>query len=385
VRRALVLNKNLAEHHANLDQVLNLLTSAESASIDVTTIIELDQEFQRSGLSPDRMTEALAFKAKLEERGFNLTSLDILADLIKKHSDPQEMLKAVSEYQSLAELKNQSTTAKKQLDNLNLQIVSADQQLNQVKGELTKEKTLQAAHLKVVELGFTEKVLVRLSALTKKYGTVGETLKAVQAYANYADIVNNIHRAKFDQSSIQTETGKLETQHAHLRTAISMCQTLIQQYNFGLDAISTIFSVAKKYGEPVAVLKSVEALGSLQFINNELAKQEGKLEGIREQCALLEGKYREMLHNFESLHAVTLKTGAEVGKLQSQLENDRELEKVINLIKNPSSADYQDYGALVVAIATSLQKWVTSNEKRFRSSYSIQSGLKALVTELGGN
>jgi len=384
VERALVLNQNLEVHHINLDQVVNLLATAEAAFIDIATIVELDQEFQRSGLSPNRVTEALSFKAKLEEKGFDLNSLDTLADLIKKHGDPQEILKAVSEYQSLVELKEQVRTAKEQVDSLNLQITSAGQQLTQVETALCEKNTLQEAYLKAVELGFAEEVLVGLSTLAKKYGTAGKVIDAVRAYANYADIVSKINKAKSDRASIQAEIGKLEIQYAHLKTAISMCQTLMQEHKLGLDAIFTILSVAKKYGEPISVLKAVEAFGNLQAINNELAKQKGKVVGLREQIALLEGKYEEMLHNIDALQAVSLKVGAGVGKVQRQLENDRVLEKVITLINTPASANYHDHGSLVVAIAKSLDTWVTSNEKKFNSPYSIRSGLQALVKELGG-
>jgi hypothetical protein len=162
-----------------------------------------------------------------------------------------------------------------------------------------------------------------------------------------------------------------------------MCDTLIHQYKFGLDAIATIFSVAKKFGDPLAVLKAVEALGKLQAMEQELGKLDGKIAERQRLLQQLEGKYQEALGQVESLNAMVLRVGTEIGKLQSEISHGKGLEKMLTLINDPASADFNENGPLVVSIAASLRKWVMVNEKRFRSAYSIKSGLEALLKELG--
>ncbi len=384
VEAALVVSQELEEHHTGLEQVIDLLNIVDSSSIDVATLIQFHRELEQCGLSLKNVSEVLACKAELEGKGLMLESLNSLVEVAKTYGDTRQVIEAISKYGSLIELKEQIAAAKQELANLNQQVAGAHEQLEQVEAKLSQSKEPLEAYEKAAKFGFGEVQLVRLANLTQKHGGVKKVLEAVQAYTDLGDIVNKVNKAKADLASTKAEVNKLETQHAHLQTGITMCQTLIQQYKFGLDAIFTISSVAKKYGEPISVLKAVEAFGNLQAINNELAKQKGKVVGLREQIALLEGKYEEMLHNIDALQAVSLKVGAGVGKVQRQLENDRVLEKVITLINTPASANYHDHGLLVGAIAKSLDTWVTSNEKKFNSPYSIHSGLQALVKELGG-
>lgn len=87
----------------------------------------------------------------------------------------------------------------------------------------------------------------------------------------------------------------------------------------------------------------------------------------------------------EPLHATALKVGAEVGRVESRIEDSKELHKILNLITNPTSADYNEHWRLVCVIAGSLRKWVLTNEHQLRSSYSIKDGLGRLVGELGGD
>jgi len=135
----------------------------------------------------------------------------------------------------------------------------------------------------------------------------------------------------------------------------------------------------------VDVLKGLEAYGKLEALQQELGNLEGGVAGRKKLLAELEGKYHEELEGMESLHATALKVGAEVSEVQRELVRSKELDKVINLIANPTSADYNEYWRLVCVIAASLHKWVISNERKFRSTYSIKDGLKRLVGELGGD
>ena len=112
---------------------------------------------------------------------------------------------------------------------------------------------------------------------------------------------------------------------------------------------------------------------------------EGKIAERKELLANLEGKHEEVLEQLESLTAAALKVGAAVSKVENQLENSKYLQKLLNLINNPASADYNEYVPLVLTIAVSLRKWVVTNEHKFKSPYSIKNSLESLISELGGD
>jgi len=382
---ALAVSQELEIHHTSFDQVIDLLGAVESSSIDMPDLIQLHQGLKQNGLSPEEVANALAYKQQLEEKGLDLDSLGLVAELVKKHGDPQEIIEAVSKYGSLVELEEQIAAEEQELDRLNQQLSDVREQLEKVEDKSSELKGALEAYEGVARLGFTEAQLLKLATLARKHGTVKRVLEAVEGYVQYADIVNKVNKAKANLSSTETEIDKLEVEHGHLKTAITMCQTLLQQYNFGLDAIATILSVAKQFGGAVDVLKGLEAYGKLEALQQELGNLEGGVAGRRKLLAELEGKYHEELEGMEALHATVLKVGAEVGKVERELVRSKELDKVINLIREPISAGYHEYGPLVTAIAVSLFKWVINNEHKFRSSYSIKDGLKRLVSELGGD
>jgi len=240
------------------------------------------------------------------------------------------------------------------------------------------------AYEKAVKLGFTEQELDKLSGLSEKYGGTKEVLKAVEAYTSHADIINKTTKAKTELDELRSKIGKLEAQYAHLKTATAMCDSLIQQYKFGFDAINTIFSVAKKYGEPTSVLKAIEIYSQVKELEKEKTNLEGRVTQLEKELAKIGGQYSEALNELDSLNSLALKVGTDVGILQGKLAGSGELNRLLTLINSPGSADYGDYINTVLLTSVALRKWVSANEGKFKSVYSIRSGLEDLAKELGG-
>jgi DNA repair exonuclease SbcCD ATPase subunit len=221
--------------------------------------------------------------------------------------------------------------------------------------------------------------------LADKFGGPKAVFQVVKGYVDYSEINNKVSQAQSELITLESEVNKLNAEYCHLETAIEMCQTLISDHKFGLDVISTTLSLAGKYGEPLIVLKSVEAYGKLEVMQEELTKLESEITKRKELLAQLEGKNNEALKQFESLNAIAMKTGAEVSKVESRLEESKHLHRVIVLINDPASSSYQEYGQLAVTILKSILKWVTSNENHFLYPNRMKSALQDLITELGGD
>jgi len=385
VETAITLHGDLKEQGIAVEQVADLLRVADLSSIEPSTLIQTQEGLKESGLSFKDLAAVLAFKDELEKQGLGLDSLDSLVELAKNLGDPQQIIESISKYSSLIELNEQIAVKEQELDRLNQQLADVHEQLDQVENKSSELKGALEAYEEVARLGFTEAQLLKLATLARKHGTVKRVLEAVEGYVDYVDMTNKVNKAKADLSSTKARIDKLEAEHAHLKTAITMCQTLLQQYKFGLDAMATILSVAKKYGGAVDVLKGLEAYGKLEALQQELGNLEGGVAGRKKLLAELEGKYHEELEGMESLHATALKVGAEVSEVQRELVRSKELDNVVSLITNPTSAGYNEYGRLVCVIAASLYKWVISNEHKFRSTYSIKDGLGRLVSELRGD
>jgi len=248
VETVVSVHQHLKEKDITLDKIVDLLSTADAASIELGTLIHIHENLRESGLSLKDIQETLGFRKELEKRDFGLDSLVHLVELIKEYGEPEHVIEAISEYDSLKDLQDQNKEAQIDLENSKQAIICLHQEMDEICNRLSKMGEPLEAYEKVKSLGFTEDVLSRLSNLAQKYGGAGKMLKAVEAFTDYSDIVGKSNEVKANLANLEANTAQLEMSRSHLKTAIDMCDTLVRQYKFGLDAIATIFSIAKKYG-----------------------------------------------------------------------------------------------------------------------------------------
>lgn len=381
---ALTLYEDLQSKGINLEQVIALLLAADSQSIDIGKFIQQVEVLKESGLSPDHVSEAIGLKQKMEAMGLSLDSVPALAKLAATYGSAQNVLEAVSVYGSLSAINTEANGAKNKLEKLDTEIASANHKLEQTQAQIAQLAAPLQAYNKALETGFDEKKLADLASLSSKFGGLKGIFKALAGYTDYAEINDKVSKAKSQLAGLEAEIGKLSAQHSHLTSAVSMCQVLISQYKFGLDAIATMASVAKKYGDPAAVLKAVDEYGNLEALHQENTKLEGAISELKREIARLQGQYKEATDKLESLNTMALKVGQEVGKIQGQVAASDGVKKLLELVDNPKSADYAGQIPNALLVAVSLRKWVSTHEDKFKSAYNIKSGLESLVKELGG-
>jgi predicted nucleic acid-binding Zn-ribbon protein len=321
VDTAVTVFQDLKSHGITLTQVIELLLDVDSASMDLGTMVQKHKALKESGLSLKDVANVLALSKELEAKGLSLDSLPVLVKLASSYGEAQGVLEAFSVYGSLEQLKSEVKASKDELHNISQQTDSVKQKLEEAHAELSQlNEPLQSYH-KALESGFGEQELDGLASLAAKFGGPKAVLHATKGYTNYLEIKNKVSEAKSELSDLESEINKLSVRHSHLTTAVSMCGTLITKYKFGLDAIATIFSIAGKYGEPLVVLKGVEAYGKLESIQHALTGLEGKIAERRKLLAELEGKREEALEHLESLNEMALKVGAAVAEVEAQLSN----------------------------------------------------------------
>lgn len=375
----------LEEQGITLEQAINLLSTAETNSMDLTAMAQLNDELKKHGLSPKNSQEALVLKKELEAMGFTIGSLKPIVELVKNYGNTQGIIEAFSEYSSLTDIESQTAVAKEGLEVLNQDISRAKEHLEDTQKQTSHLEEPLKAYGKAVTLGFGPDELATLSELAEKYGSTEKVLQAVTDVTDHSHHLSMIEKAKVELASMEAKIQQVETQYGHLRTAITICETLYKKHGLGLDAISTILSIAEKYGKINDVLKGVDNYGNLQELQKEMGKLEGAVVEFQSLLAQLEGKNNKALEQLESLNAIAMKTGAEVTKMENKLGESKALHKIVSLISDPISASYQEYGQLVVATLKSILKWVSNNENHFLYPNRMKSALQDLITELGGD
>jgi len=371
-------------HPTPWDDAISLLLAVDSSSLKMADLIHQYELLKEHGLPPKKVSEALGMKEELENIGLGLDSLISFVELVKNYGDPEKVIEALSQYKSLIELDQHITVAASKLDSLEKQLASSQEQIESADSNLSQLKELIEAYEKIKQLGFGATDLTKLSALAQKYGTVKKLIDAVDAYDSYSDVQDKLNKANSDLITLKSNIQELRTDNDHLKTAVTICQTLINKYAFGLDAIATIFSIAKKYGEPLNVLKAIETYGNLEAIVKEKNKQQGIASEIKKRIAELDGSHKEGLENLESLNELSLKVGNDVGRVQGEMAANDHVNKLLMLINEPVTAEYSDHIHVAIPIALSLRHWVTKNEAKFKNCYHIKSGLEYLIKDLGG-
>jgi predicted nucleic acid-binding Zn-ribbon protein len=383
VETAVNVIKTITAQGVDLKQVVELLLAIDSSPADLSAVVAFQQNLQEHDLVIKDVADALALKEQLNDQGMTLAALHPLAEIAAKHGDAQGALEAVMRFSSLAELSLEIEAAEAKLEHVSSQLSDANKAVSAASKKVEEFKVPLDAYHEAVELGFGQAELENLATLAGKYGGPKKVLGAVRAFTDLSDLVNKTEKAKGALASVEAQIQQLQIKHGHIQTSVTMCQTMIEQHKFGLDAISTVFSIAKKFGEPLSVLKGVEGYGNLQELGEELAQVQGKVAESEELLTQLEGKYRQGLDHLDSLTATALGVGEQIGKLESRLENSKGLSRILDLIDDPASADYGTYGPIVLVMGAAIRKWAEAHQHKFAFSYSIKDGLKHLVLALG--
>lgn len=386
VETSLNLIEDLKNYGLHLEDLVDFIGEVNTASVDLASVVQWVAALKESGLSLDYIKGVVELKKDIEAKGLGLDALPLLVKLAKNYGDAGQVLKAVSAYGTINELSAEIQAAEGKLKSLGVQIDSAEGKLKETQAKNADLAAPLKAYQATVQLGFGEKELNDLAGLAGKFGGPKAVLSALKAYTDEAEINAKVAKSKIELSNLQLKLNDLTAKYNHLITAITMCQSLINDYKLGPDAIATIFSLAKKYGEPMNVLRAIETFGNLQAVQQKLATLTGQISEGNESLAELKGKCKAALDQLESLNATALKVGKEVSDVEHQLADSKIFQKLLTLMNSPDSADYKDYGPLVASTANSIRKFVANNENKFRpmSAVSIRLGLDSLISELGG-
>jgi len=399
VAEAIELNAKLCKIGTSSSEVADFIKELKQQNIDTASFISVFSDWKDAGFNAKDARLALSYKESLKGVGFDIEALPQIADAAGKFGSPPEVLDAVTKYGTLRQLDEDLETKGEELENLAAEIEShskeltaVSQRLEKVRNETVALEKVLATYERLVAIGFGEKALGELSKAVGKYGRPSEVLSAVNSFAALSDI-----KASHEgiQLKVQKETTTLENlraKHSHLKSAIDMCQKLLDEHKFGLDVISTILSTAGRYGEPIEVLRAVEAYGKVVALNEkieqlklEVVKIEGKIEQLKKTQSQYGSRNKTILDQFEALNAKAIEVGRTVGAVEQQLKKDTMARDILNLLQNPVSAGYEDYLSLVLVLLNSIRLWTDTNKNQFAYFALLERNLKDAMGHIGGS
>jgi DNA-binding transcriptional MerR regulator len=385
IKAVLAVNHTLASKKLALENVTEFLQTVAAAGLDHVHLINDVKALQQAGLSLKEAADALTLKTAMENYGLTLEDLPMLVKITQQHGDAQQVLEAFSVYKSLAELKDEVAAAQNELGKTQAAQKDTAKKLEQIEAKSQKMQAPIKAYLKVLEYGFTTRVMGDLAFFAAQHGGPGPILQGFKDYANLLVIKAEFAETKSELADCESKISQAITKHGHLTSAIKMCETLIADQGYGLDALGAVLGAAKKFGEPVAVLKAIEAYGEMLALEKHLNELAGTVAERQQLLAGLEAKHKEALEDLDKLYATVLSVGKQTGHLEGEFKATENWQRLLAIINNPEGASYTEHGQLVLLLAANLNKWVAAHATNFKwSTDNIKSGLKQLIQELSG-
>jgi len=384
-KAALAINHSLAANKLTLEEVMGFLKTVTAAGVDPAHLTNEVKALEQSGLSLQAALGVAALKEEMEGYGLTLEAMPALVKIAQQYGHPPQVVEAFSIYASLTALEAAVTSAKKELEKTQAEAAAAAQQLAQTEAKLQQLQAPIQAYQKVLEHGFSEKALTALSDLTAGYGGPKSVIERVKKYTGLEDINNRLNAAKGELAGYESKISQAITRHGHLTSAIKMCERLIADHQYGLDAIGTILAVAQKFGEPVAVLKAIEAYGELVSLENCARELAGIVAERQKLLAGLEAQFKEAQERLDGFYAVVLEIGNRSGRLEGEFKASEDWRRLLTIIQNPEQAAFGEHGRIVLMLVVNLLLWVKAHTANFKgSTETIQTGLKRFIEEMGG-
>jgi len=386
------LNSQLERMGTSTNEIAGFVQELNQEKIDTPSFVSLFRNWHKVGLTPADAQAAVMYKAQLEDAGFNIEALFEIAEVAGKFGSPREVLGAVAKYGGLGELDEEVKTKQEKVKALTSEIEShrqelatASQKLEEIRNETATIVEALATCKRLEAIGFDEKALQELAEAADKYGGPRKVLAGVNSFGDLSGIKAASEEMQGKLQQQRATLKDLEEKYSHLKSAIGMCQKLMQDHKFGLDAITTILATAKMYGDPVKVLKAVESYGKRKAIDEETQQLEARIEQLKKTESQYESRNKVILGQFEELNVKALEVGRTVGAVEEKLKGNTMARDLLILLQNPTSASYEESLPLVIVLLRGITIWALMNKNKFRYPFLVDRNLQEVLGNLAGS
>lgn len=419
VQQAILMKRDLEAKELSIDDVSRFLNEIRKANADLKGILTMYGQLISSGIGVQQLSPLLSYRSKLEAIGITPSGLGSIYETSKQYGGYEKVLQAITGYGDLESLRNQVAS----LQNGKVALESEVKKLTDKVSELTTKRTGMEQTIGMVnrleQRGFDEKALDELERSSKKYGAPKAVLEAINQHAELTELQQKISDLSRKKSDLQSEIKKLEADNTQLMTVIAMSRTLLFDYNFSPSAISDIYELAKKYGQPFEVLKAIGSYGGLEAIEtetgilsaerdelkNKLTELDVRVKGVKNTWDLIQVSIVDALNSLstqvtdlpkamarsfqegiEAIQTKTLETGKAWGEVEQKIKASKRIEIILDLIERPTElkTEFNRVNNLSLAFVKGLQTYVELNKDRIRDSYKLEEkirGLSEVLTE----
>jgi hypothetical protein len=315
VRATLEVDAKLDVRGVTVEAVADFIDALAAAKMEVKDLSMLDAKLKELKLSFKQLPEYARYISNMSQAGLDAAGFKEVHTAASKYGSLQAILAAITAYGTLLDVQKKSLEAEEKIDAAGKELERKTQEIQQIdekKGRIHKE--IEAAE-QLRALGFDFSHVVKIKEISAKMGGSGSSSngpgRVLEALSEYSSLVE-IRRAKevvqSEKEKLETATKELNIAYAHLQTVISMCNKLLLENKFTVEAIQVVYRAAERYGEPMSVLKAVEAYGSLQALQSKSVEQKKRileadaiLAERGERLSELDGRYAALEDSFLQL------------------------------------------------------------------------------------
>jgi hypothetical protein len=278
VRAALELELKLNEKGVSIEVVADFLNTLTAAKMDVKDLSLVGARLKELRLSFQQVPEYVQYISSMNQEGLDPAGIKEIHAAASKYGSLQNVMAAINAYGALAAIQKKSSESAEKLDAAGKELEKKTQEMLKIEEKKSRvHKDIEAAE-QLRALGFDLSHIAKIKEISAKMGgSAGRVLDALSEYSSLVEIRRAREAAQREKAELETETKELNLAHAHLQTAIAMCDKLLIENNFTQEAIQFVYNAARRYGEPLSVLKAVDGYGSLQALQSELAEQRKRI------------------------------------------------------------------------------------------------------------
>jgi predicted nucleic acid-binding Zn-ribbon protein len=296
VETSVSMKSDLDAKSVSFEDVSSLLEEAKRFKVGVKELMQTYRDLKDSGLSIGQLSEALSYKSDLTSAGFTPDNLKKVYEASKTYGGYGSVLEAINAYASLKTIEADARTIGLRKNDVEKQVSQLEMKVDELKEKQSKVEEALRIYDELKSLGFDEATLKQLKLSSDRYGGVKGVLDAINTYRNLIELKDKVVELEKKKLDIDSQLKSVQAKYAHLQTVIGMCDTLLYKYKFSVPAITDIYDMAKKFGEPIEAIKAIGRYGDLKTI-------EGEIEKFSNRKSELESRVNELEKQIQGLRA----------------------------------------------------------------------------------
>ena len=271
-------------HHqigSQLPIILELLAELAARKMTPKEFLDDYGKMKEQQLTPQTLHQALQYRDDLEKAGLNLAALSQVKAVAEKHGDFAKVMVALDAYGSLAEIQKEAGLKKKELDDTNRLLETANQQLKKHQ-ELEEASTALLKSYQDLQKSLTDAIKKMPDDLTTALNNVAAEFKK-QTEEQLKKLSETLSKSASEE--LQETTTNLTTLKDQFKNSQKqLADTIEESVKAAAKSIESIVTLAS---ETVTKMEK-DYTGKLSAFQKQTTTQ---LEGITTQLTKMQGDF----------------------------------------------------------------------------------------------